>query len=66
MSIIETYIICKKICTTLEKAYYNLIALALMPEDWICRNLDGDVKRLVLKTKYILLWGKKNEERSCN
>ena len=54
MSIVETYIICKKICTTLERAYYNLIALSLMSEDWIYRNLDGDLQRLVLKTKALL------------
>lgn len=51
MNILETYFLCKKICGVLEKAYCNLIVLSLMPEDWIYRNLDGDVQRLVLKTK---------------
>ena len=54
MNVLETYFLCKKICGFLEKAYCNLIVLSLMPEDWIYRNLDGDVQRLVLKTKAYL------------
>lgn len=53
-NIIEIYVMCKKICGVLEEAYYNIIALSLMSDDWIYRNLNGDLQRLVFKTKSYL------------
>lgn len=53
-NIIEIYFMCKKMCGVLEEAYYNLIVLSLMTDDWIYRNLDGDLQRLVFKTKSYL------------